>query len=48
MIAHLVEEAIPLSFLDLGHRVTAIDEDLKAQEIAKDFRKNLINLIFIK
>ena len=28
-----------ISFLDLGHRVTAIDEDLNAQEIAKDIRK---------
>ena len=25
-----------MSFLDLGHKVIAIDEDLKAQEIAKD------------
>ena len=37
-----------ISFLDLGHRVTAIDEDLNAQEIAKDIRKNSINLIFLK
>ena len=36
------------NFLELGHRVTAIDEDLKAKEIAKELKINLINLIFIK
>ncbi|GIR65606.1 MAG: hypothetical protein CM15mP70_07130 [Pelagibacteraceae bacterium] len=40
-IAHLVEGGHTISFLDLGHRVTAIDEDLKAQEIAKDLRATI-------
>ena len=35
-------------FLDLGHRVTAIDEDLKAQEIAKDLKKKFNNFDFLK
>ena len=37
-----------ISFLDLGHRVTAIDEDLNAQEIAKDIRKQFNKLNFFK
>ena len=37
-----------LSFLDLGHRVTAIDEDLKAQEIAKDLRAKFNKFNFHK
>ena len=37
-----------ISFLDLGHRVTAIDEDLKAQEIAKDFRTQFNKFDFFK
>ena len=32
-----------ISFLDLGHRVTAIDEDLNAQKIAKDLRTQFNN-----
>jgi len=36
------------SFLDLGHRVLAIDEDLKAQEIAKDFRIHFNKFNFFK
>ncbi len=35
-------------FLDLGHRVMAIDEDLKAQEIAKDLKKQFNNFDFLK
>ena len=37
-----------ISFLDLGHRVTAIDEDLNAQKIAKDIRKQFNKLNFFK
>ena len=37
-----------ISFLDLGHRVTAIDEDSNAQEIAKDFRKKFNKFNFFK
>ena len=37
-----------ISFLDQGHRVTAIDEDLNAQEIAKDIRKQFNKLNFFK
>ena len=37
-----------MSFLDLGHKVMAIDEDLKAQEIAKDLRKKFNNFDFLK
>jgi 16S rRNA (cytosine1402-N4)-methyltransferase len=37
-----------MSFLDLGHKVIAIDEDLKAQEIAKDLRKKFNNFDFLK
>ena len=37
-----------LSFLDLGHRVTAIDEDLKAQEIAKEFKTKFNKFNFYK
>ena len=37
-----------LSFLELGHRVTAIDEDLKAQEIAKEFRSKFNKFNFYK
>ena len=37
-----------ISFLDLGHRVTAIDEDLNAQEIAKDIRKQFNKFNFFK
>ena len=37
-----------LSLLNLGHRVTAIDEDLKAQEIAKDFRSKFNKFNFYK
>ena len=37
-----------ISFLDLGHRVTAIDEDLNAQEIAKDIRKQFNKFNFLK
>ena len=37
-----------ISFLDLGHRVTAIDEDLKAQEIAKDLRTQFNKFDFFK
>jgi len=37
-----------LSFLELGHRVTAIDEDLKAQEIAKELKKNFHKFNFYK
>ena len=37
-----------INFLDLGHRVTAIDEDLNAQEIAKDIRKQFNKLNFFK
>ena len=37
-----------LSFLDLGHRVTAIDEDLKAQEIAKELKTKFNKFNFYK
>ena len=37
-----------ISFLDLGHRVTAIDEDLKAQEIAKDLTTQFNKFNFFK
>ena len=37
-----------LSFLSLGHRVMAFDEDLKAQEIAKDLRANFNKFNFHK
>jgi len=37
-----------ISFLDLGHRVTAIDEDLKAQEIAKDLTTDFNKFNFFK
>ena len=37
-----------ISFLDLGHRVTAIDEDLNAQEIAKDIEKQFNKFNFFK
>ena len=37
-----------LRFLDLGHKVTAIDEDLKAQEIAKDLRTKFNKFNFYK
>ena len=37
-----------LSFLELGHRVMAIDEDLKAQEIAKELRAKFNKLNFYK
>ena len=37
-----------ISFLDLGHRVTAIDEDLNAQEIAKDIRQQFNKFNFFK
>ena len=37
-----------LSFLELGHRVMAIDEDLKAQEIAKELRAKFNKLNFFK
>ena len=37
-----------LSFLELGHRVTAIDEDLKAQEIAKELRAKFNKFKFYK
>ena len=37
-----------ISFLDLGHRVTAIDEDLNAQEIAKDIGKQFNKFNFFK
>ena len=37
-----------ISFLDLGHRVTAIDEDLNAQEIAKDISKKFNKFNFFK
>ena len=37
-----------LSFLELGHRVTAIDEDSKAQEIAKEFRSKFNKFNFYK
>ena len=37
-----------ISFLDLGHRVTAIDEDLNAQEIAKDIRKQFNKFNFFR
>ena len=37
-----------MSFLELGHKVIAIDEDLKAQEIAKDLRKKFNNFDFLK
>ena len=37
-----------ISFLDLGHRVTAIDEDLNAQEIAKDIRTKFNKFNFFK
>ena len=37
-----------LNFLKLGHRVTAIDEDLNAQEIAKDLRNKFNKLNFYK
>ena len=37
-----------ISFLDLGHRVTAIDEDLNAQEIAEDIRKQFNKFNFFK
>ena len=43
-----MEEATTINFLDLGHRVTAIDEDLKAQEIAKDLKKQFNNFDFLK
>ena len=37
-----------ISFLHLGHKVTAIDEDLKAQRIAKDFRMKFNKFNFFK
>ncbi len=37
-----------LNFLDLGHRVTAIDEDLKAQEIAKELKTKFNKFHFYK
>ena len=37
-----------LSFLDLGHRVTAIDEDLKAQKIAKELKTKFNKFNFYK
>ena len=37
-----------ISFLDLGHRVTAIDQDLKAQEISKDLRTQFNKFNFFK
>ena len=37
-----------ISFLNLGHKVMAIDEDLKAQEIAKDLKKQFNNFVFLK
>ena len=37
-----------INFLNLGHRVIAIDEDLKAQEIAKDLRKQFNKFNFLK
>ena len=37
-----------ISFLDLGHRVTAIDEDLNAQEIAKDIITKFNKFNFFK
>ena len=37
-----------LSFLELGHRVTAIDEDLKAQVIAKNLRTKFNKFDFYK
>ena len=37
-----------MSFLELGHKVTAIDEDLKAQEIANDLRTQFNNFVFLK
>ena len=37
-----------LSFLELGHKVTAIDEDLKAQEIAKELRAKFNKFNFYK
>ena len=37
-----------MSFLDLGHKVIAIDEDLKAQQIAKDLRTQFNNFNFLK
>ena len=37
-----------MSFLELGHKVIAIDEDLKAIEIAKDLRTQFNNFNFLK
>ena len=37
-----------LGFLEQGHRVTAIDADLKAQEIAKEFRTQFNKFNFFK
>ena len=37
-----------LRFLDLGHKVTAIDEDLKANEIAKDLKLKFNKFNFYK
>tara|TARA_B100000902_G_scaffold307961_1_gene296953 strand:- start:34 stop:939 length:906 start_codon:yes stop_codon:yes gene_type:complete len=37
-----------ISFLDQGHRVTAIDEDLKSQEIAKDLITRFNKFNFFK
>ena len=37
-----------LRFLELGHRVTAIDEDLKAKEIAKELRAKFNKFNFYK
>ena len=37
-----------LSFLDLGHRVTAIDQDLKAQEIARELKTKFNKFNFYK
>ena len=37
-----------LNFLKLGHRVTAIDEDFKAQEIAKELRNKFNKFNFYK
>jgi len=37
-----------ISFLDLGHRVTAIDEDLNAQEIANDILTKFNKFNFLK
>ena len=37
-----------MSFLELGHKVIAIDEDFKAQEIAKNLRTQFNNFDFLK